>query len=100
MALICLKKLVSNYFKKAYEEVWLKDDRVRAVMPFTVRYDRHLTTFPGLTRIKYLIALYHHKRYEKGKGRTTGVGYGKCEIAELSGNVRKVKNLVSFSFTL
>ncbi len=30
---------VANYFKIAYEQVWLKDDRVRAVTPFTVRYD-------------------------------------------------------------
>lgn len=30
---------VADYFVEAYEDVWLKDDRVRAVMPFTVRYD-------------------------------------------------------------
>ncbi len=30
---------VSEFFKVAFEEVWLKDARVRAVMPFTVRYD-------------------------------------------------------------
>ena len=29
---------ISEYFKRAFEAVWLKDDRVRAVMPFTIRY--------------------------------------------------------------
>jgi len=29
---------ISEFFKIAYEEVWLKDDRVRAVMPFTIWY--------------------------------------------------------------
>ncbi|EKE00207.1 MAG: hypothetical protein ACD_22C00076G0003 [uncultured bacterium] len=32
-------KTVGERFKQAYEDVWLKDDRVMAVMPFTVRYD-------------------------------------------------------------
>ena len=30
---------VSEDFKTAYTKVWLEDDRVRAVMPFTIRYD-------------------------------------------------------------
>jgi len=30
---------VSNFFRIAYEEVWLQDKRIRAVMPFTIRYD-------------------------------------------------------------
>ena len=30
---------VAKNFKIAFEEVWLPDDRVRAVMPFTIRYD-------------------------------------------------------------
>lgn len=30
---------VGEFFKIAFEEVWLKDDRVRAVMPFTIRYN-------------------------------------------------------------
>ncbi len=29
---------VGEYFKIAYEEIWLEDDRVRAVMPFTIWY--------------------------------------------------------------
>lgn len=29
----------AEFFKLAYEEVWLKDDRVRAVMPFTIKYE-------------------------------------------------------------
>lgn len=31
-------KQVAEFFRIAYEEVWLKDDRVRAVTPFTVFY--------------------------------------------------------------
>ncbi len=31
-------KKVGEYFKIAYEEVWLPDDRVKAVMPFTIWY--------------------------------------------------------------
>jgi len=30
---------VADFYKIAYEEIWLKDDKVRAVMPFTIRYD-------------------------------------------------------------
>jgi len=30
---------VAEYFEKAYKEVWLEDDRVVAVMPFTIWYD-------------------------------------------------------------
>lgn len=30
---------ISKYFEVAYKDVWLKDDRVRAVMPFTIKYD-------------------------------------------------------------
>lgn len=32
-------KQVAENLKKAYEDYWLKDDRVRAVTPFTIRYD-------------------------------------------------------------
>ena len=30
---------VAENYKIAYEEVWLKDERVRAVMPFTIKYN-------------------------------------------------------------
>ncbi len=29
---------VADYFETAYEDVWLEDDRVRAVTPFTIKY--------------------------------------------------------------
>lgn len=32
-------KTIAEYVRIAFEEVWLKDDRVRAVTPFTIRYD-------------------------------------------------------------
>lgn len=31
-------KTIADYFKIAYQEVWLPDDRVQAVIPFTIRY--------------------------------------------------------------
>lgn len=30
---------LSDYYVRAYKDVWLKDDRVRAVTPFTIKYD-------------------------------------------------------------
>ena len=39
---------VSEYFEKAYEDVWLKDKRIRAVMPFTIKYDPPFDHFSWL----------------------------------------------------
>ncbi len=42
--------MVAKFFKTAYEGVWLKDDRVRAVMPFTVRYNPPYDHFSWVNR--------------------------------------------------
>jgi len=39
---------MSEYLKLAYENVWLKDDRVRAVMPFTIYYNPPFDHFSWL----------------------------------------------------
>lgn len=33
------QNIVANYYKIAFWEIWNKDKRVRAVMPFTIKYD-------------------------------------------------------------
>ena len=51
-------KTVGEYFKQAYEDVWLKDDRVRAVMPFTIRYNPPFDHFSWVN-IDY-VPYYHY----------------------------------------
>ena len=41
---------ISKYFKIAYEDVWLKDSRVRAVMPFTIWYDPPFDHFSWISK--------------------------------------------------
>jgi len=36
------EKTVANYFKQAYEDVWLKDSRVKAITPFLLNYNQDL----------------------------------------------------------
>ena len=60
---------VSEYYKIAFEEVWLKDDRVRAVMPFTIRYDPPFDHFSWINKDK--VPYFHYetlKKIEKVKG--------------------------------
>lgn len=45
-------KQVAENYKIAFEDVWLKDDRVRAVMPFTVIYDPPFDHFSWVNRDK------------------------------------------------
>lgn len=40
---------ISDHFKDAYEDVWLKDDRVVAVTPFTIRYEPPFDHFSWIT---------------------------------------------------
>jgi hypothetical protein len=41
---------VSEYFKTAYKDVWLPDDRVRAVIPFTIWYQPPFDHFSWINR--------------------------------------------------
>lgn len=61
--------VVGEYLKIAYNNYWLKDDRVRAVMPFTIKYD---PPFDHFSWVNQDLVPYHHfdvvKSMEKSKG--------------------------------
>lgn len=77
---------VAEYFKIAYSEVWLKDDRVRAVMPFTIIYDSPHDHFSWVN--KDFVPYYHYdvvKSMKKIAGEppkleTSGVTTPNCEF--------------------
>ncbi|OGC60677.1 hypothetical protein A3K34_02595 [candidate division WWE3 bacterium RIFOXYC1_FULL_40_10] len=77
---------VSDYFVRAFNEVWLKDDRVRAVMPFTVRYGAPHDHFSWLNDdyvpYKHFDAV---KQIKKVKGeppilKSSRINVGGCEL--------------------
>lgn len=51
-------KQVAENFKTAFEDYWLKDDRVRAVTPFTVRYEPPFDHFSWVNRDN--VPYYHY----------------------------------------
>ncbi len=53
---------ISEYFKIAYKDVWLKDDKVRAVMPFTIWYESPHDHFSWINKDNV-----PYKHYEKVK---------------------------------
>jgi hypothetical protein len=60
---------VAKYFKKAYEDVWLKDVRVRAVTPFTIWYDPPFDHFSWVNKDNVPYKHYEViKRMRKVKG--------------------------------
>lgn len=75
---------VAENFKIAYQEVWLKDDRVRAVTPFTIKYDPPFDHFSWLTKDKVPYPQYDAiKKLSKIKGdppilKTKTVKISKC----------------------
>jgi len=72
---------IAEYFKIAFEEVWLKDDKVRAVMPFTIRYDPPFDHFSWVNKDK--VPYYHYdvlKKVEKVKGKPPVLSTGNIEI--------------------
>ncbi len=61
---------ISEYFETAYKEVWLKDDRVRAVMPFTIRYSKPYDHFSWINADKVPYEHYNKvKQMHKTKGK-------------------------------
>lgn len=44
--------IVSKYFEFAFQNIWLKDERVRAVMPFTIFYDAPFDHFSWIKKDK------------------------------------------------
>lgn len=76
---------VAQYFKTAYEEVWLKDDRVRAVMPFTIRYDPPFDHFSWVNKDK--VPYYHYdvvKKMKKVNGDPPSLATGDVEVYNCS----------------
>lgn len=72
---------VAEHFKKAYEEVWLKDDRVRAVMPFTIRYDAPFDHFSWVNKDK--VPYLHYdvvKKMEKVEGKPPALVTGSVKL--------------------
>ena len=76
---------VAKYFKKAYENVWLKDDRVRAVMPFTIKYDPPFDHFSWVNQDK--VPYLHYdviKDMDKVKGEPPTLSTGSVNIHNCS----------------
>ena len=72
---------VAKFFKIAFEEVWLRDDRVRAVMPFTIRYDPPFDHFSWVNKDKVPYLHYEVlKKVEKVKGKPPALMTGDVDI--------------------
>lgn len=79
-------KTVAEYYKTAFNDVWLKDDRVRAVMPFTIIYDEPHDHFSWVNRD--FVPYFHYdviKSMEKVSGEppkleSGGVTTPNCEF--------------------
>jgi hypothetical protein len=79
-------KTIAEYFKTAFTDVWLKDNRVRAVMPFTVIYDSPFDHFSWVN--KDFVPYFHYdviKSMKKVAGvppklETGGVTTPNCEF--------------------
>jgi hypothetical protein len=81
---------VAQYFKIAYEEVWLKDDRVRAVMPFTIRYDPPFDHFSWVNKDK--VPYFHYdvvKKMKKVKGEPPSLVIGDVEVYNCSNDAQE-----------
>ena len=76
---------VAEYFKIAFEEVWLKDDRVRAVIPFTIRYDPPYDHFSWINKDKVPYLHYETvKKIKKIKGKPPALSLGDVDIYNCS----------------
>jgi hypothetical protein len=78
-------KTIADYFVIAFEEVWLKDDKVRAVTPFTIRYDPPFDHFSWINRDK--VPYFHYeviKKMEKVKGAPPVLSTGNVDIYNCS----------------
>ena len=77
---------VAEFYKIAFEEVWLKDDRVRAVMPFTIRYDPPFDHFSWINKDKVPYLHYEEvKKMEKIEGKPPVLLMGDVDIYNCSG---------------
>jgi len=78
-------EVVAENFKAAFKDVWEKDDRVRAVMPFTIRYDPPFDHFSWLNPDNVPYKHYDVvKSMDKVKGappalKTGEISIGNCQ---------------------
>jgi hypothetical protein len=73
--------VISDYFKIAFSDVWLKDPRVRAVMPFTIRYDAPFDHFSWINRD--MVPYLHYdviKKMEKVEGKPPALVTGSVNL--------------------
>ena len=74
---------VADNFKYAFEEVWLKDDRVVAVTPFTIRYNPPHDHFSWVTVNNNPYAQFEAiKNIKKVKGKPQTVTYYRSQVLE------------------
>lgn len=72
---------ISEYFKTAFNEVWLKDARVRAVMPFTIKYDAPFDHFSWVNEDK--VPYLHYdviKKMKKVEGKPPSLVTGSVNL--------------------
>lgn len=79
---------ISEYFETAYTDIWLKDERVRAVMPFTIWFEKPYDHFSWVNADKIPYAHYNVvKDMQKIKGKPPMLNESKLMI-----NVCDVQN--------
>lgn len=72
---------VAEFTKIAFEKIWLKDDRVKAVMPFTIKYDAPFDHFSWVNEDKVPYAHYDEiKAMPKTKGNPPKLVTEKFEV--------------------
>jgi hypothetical protein len=74
-------KNVAEYYKYAFENVWLPDDRVRAVIPFTIWFDPPFDHFAFLNKDK---VPYYHYEYLKKLDKVEGNPPRLLEVSQKS----------------
>jgi hypothetical protein len=72
---------VADNYKSAFENVWLKDDRIVAVTPFTVRYDHPHDHFSWVTKTGTTYPQFNAvKDLKKVKGKPPVISYVKSRV--------------------
>lgn len=72
---------ISEYFKTAFNDIWLKDPRVRAVMPFTIKYNSPYDHFSWVNRDK--VPYLHYdviKEMKKVEGKPPALVTGSVNL--------------------
>ena len=74
---------VASYYEYAYKEVWLKDDRVRAVTPFTIWYNPPFDHFSWINQDKVPFKQFDVvKSMDKVKGEHPHLETGDAQVTE------------------